>query len=139
MEIDEFNKLIKKREEKEADNLIIAYSSSKKETKEEKPKRLTNSRHVVYWAEESGMLLGDMKSKAQKFLEMGCILETEDTALFVVNHIEGYNKTNHQVNIKHEKCSCQASRRNNIICSHIQAVKLYIFQRSWNGKDNKSG
>lgn len=105
---------------------------------EKKPEKLTNSKHVIYWYEKTGELLGDMKSKAQKFLEMGCVLETEDPELFVVNHIEGYNKTNHQVNIKWGRCSCQASRRNDIICSHIQAVKIYLFQRRWNGRNNQT-
>ena len=108
-------------------------------TNEEKPERLVDPKHVCYWYEESGELLGNMKSKAQKFLELGCVLETESENLFVVAHIDGYNKTNHQVDMISEKCTCQANRKNNLICSHIQAVRLYLFQRRWNGKNNQTG
>lgn len=118
--------------------MFITINKMDYNTKEIKPEKLINPKHVVYWAEKEGILLGDMRSKAQKFLEYGCVLETPIPNRFVVKFLPGYNVTNHQINLDPKSgeingtCTCQASRRNHIECSHIKAVKLYIFQRRWN-------
>jgi hypothetical protein len=46
----------------------------------ERPERI-DPRNVIYWAEKDGMLLGDMKSKAKKFIELGCVMETDNPDL----------------------------------------------------------
>lgn len=100
----------------------------------EKPKKLT-PKNVCYWYEKIGKLAGSQKSKAKKFLELGCVLETKAPNLFIVKHIEGYNKTNHKVEFIHKvniKCSCQFFQKVGKECSHIMAVKLYKFMKGWN-------
>lgn len=106
-------------------------------TVEEKPERIT-PQQVCYWYEREGKLVGDQKSKAKKFLENGCVLETGNRDLFVVKFLEGYNKTNHQVNMAARSCSCQHYRKYQTDCSHIKAVDLYIFMRAYNGRNNQA-
>ena len=100
----------------------------------EKPKRI-EIKNVCYWFEKSGELLGGMKNKARKFLEHNCI-EYKGNKQYICKPIQGYNSTTHQIDMIQEKCTCQASKRNGIECSHIKAVKLYKFMRCWNEENN---
>jgi hypothetical protein len=105
-----------------------------KETETTEPPERLNPKNVCYWYEKEGKLNGSQKTKAEKFLEMGCVLETYDPDIFVVKFIEGYNKTNHTVNIVNQTCSCQYNKRLGLECSHIIAVKLYNFMKGWKRK-----
>lgn len=102
----------------------------------EKPQTLTN-KNIIFWAEKEGLLIGDMKSKAKKFLENNCIVETDEYYLCLP--IEGYNKTIHKISKDMKKCTCQANTKNGIECSHIIAVKLFNFKKDFekNAKLNK--
>ena len=99
---------------------------------EQKPERLVDPKHICYWAEREGILLGSMKNKAKRFLDYGCVLETQDPNVWVVKNIKDYNKTNHQVDLYKWTCTCQANRKNGIECSHMKAVHLFLYQRKWN-------
>lgn len=110
----------------------LAVEKSQKNTEtEEKPKKL-RPENICYWYEKEKELLGSKKGKAKKFFQLGCVLETEEENKFIVKHIEGYNKTNHQVDPTTNTCSCQSNQRYGNICSHIMAVRLYKFQKEWN-------
>ncbi|MGV9206378.1 MAG: SWIM zinc finger family protein [Promethearchaeia archaeon] len=99
---------------------------------ENPPERIEDPKKIIYWYEKKRELLGSKKTKAKKFLELGCVLETEDPNIFVVSHISGYNKTNHKVNLENNECSCQSNQKYGLECSHIKAAKLYLFQKEWN-------
>lgn len=93
----------------------------------EKPKMLTPN-NVCYWIEREGILLGDQKSKALKFLQNDCIKKIGDNE-WVVLPIKNYNVTTHS--IKDEKCSCQYNRRYEKECSHLTAIKMSQFIEKW--------
>ena len=99
---------------------------------EHSPERIEDPKKVCYWYEQKRELLGSKKTKAKKFLELGCVLEIQEKGKFVVKHIEGYNKTNHQVDLNNNTCSCQSNQKFGNICSHIMACRMYKFKEEWN-------
>lgn len=94
----------------------------------EKPKRLT-TRNVIYWMEKEGIMVGDMKHKALKFIEYRCIQPADGG--WDVLPIAGYNITTHK--IRNGKCTCQYNKKYDKECSHLIAIKLWQFQEKWNG------
>lgn len=110
----------------------IAYEISKEVEKYLKPKVLQHSDHICYWAEKEGILLGGMKSKVRKFLDEGCIKATDKPNIFHCLPLPDYNKTTHIIDISIPSCSCQANKRNGIICSHILSVRTFLFKERWN-------
>ncbi len=100
--------------------------------KYEKPKKIEDPKHVIYWCEQEGIFLGSFKNKVQKFIEHNCVKKTEEG--WEVKPIEGYNHTTHKVKIEGEdlKCSCQGFQKNGD-CSHLAAIRAYTFKQQWNG------
>ena len=96
----------------------------------EKPEKL-KAKNIIYWAEKDGILLGNMKSKAIKFLENDCIKETEKG--YNIIPILGYNVTTHKVTKKDNEmfCTCQYNKKYLKECSHIKSVILYEFQKRY--------
>ena len=110
---------------------------------EEKPKEYTK-KNVIYWEETSQRLRQDKKTKitvtkANKFLQAGCIKRLNETA-WVCEALINYNKTTHFIRSIKDKlvCSCQGFNQrqtdhdngnSNIkpFCSHTVAVKQFCF------------
>lgn len=86
---------------------------------------------VCHWYSDKGELIGNQKTKAIKFLNKGCIEKVDNK--YLCKPIKGYNATNYW--IENDKCTCQYNKRYNKTCSHILAVKLFIFMENWN--DNR--
>ena len=101
----------------------------------EPPQTLTKY-NVIYWCEEYKSLEGiksatAIQTKARKFLQYDCIEETETG--FICKPIPGYNKTVYH--IINKRCSCQYNKKEELMCSHLLAMYLYLKLRDWNGKD----
>lgn len=94
----------------------------------EKPERLAIN-NVCYWAEKEGILVGNQKSKALKFLKFNCVRKIKDD-LYLCYPIPKYNKTTHK--IVNGICSCQWRQKENLECSHELAVKLLKLMEKWN-------
>ena len=95
----------------------------------ERPSKLTN-RWLCYWAAKEGILIGNMKSKAMNFIENECIQPAGKD--WICLPIEGYNSTEYSMNLEKETCTCQYNTRFNNECSHLKALKLYLFREKWN-------
>ena len=108
---------------------MLKMSLQEPEVKIEKPEKLT-AKNVCYWMESEGILLGDMKSKAKKFIKNGCVKKAIRDNVFIVKPLEGYNITTHLVD--NEICSCQWRQKHNLECSHEMAVKIFKFLENWN-------
>lgn len=103
----------------------------------EEPQVMTYQ-NVMFWESESKELLrlkknGDVKSatllsKAKKFLENNCI-EKISASKWEIKPIKNYNKTTYFVEDTNKgyTCTCQGFSRNSGFCSHILAVKQWIF------------
>lgn len=114
-----------------------------------KPKELTY-KTVVYWSTSLRKLEGikegnAIKTKALKLIQLNLVSYDSDSKTFKVNPIKGYNKTTYEVNNRgdgHFECSCQfynqvSKNWEHPICSHIQAVKLWLEIKRWNGGKNE--
>tara|TARA_Y100000310_G_scaffold15342_1_gene15406 strand:+ start:5725 stop:6126 length:402 start_codon:yes stop_codon:yes gene_type:complete len=118
------------------------------------PPRKVTPNTVMYWEETSKALKGmqdegDKKArpllvKAKKFLISNCIQQQSLTS-WICKSIKDYNKTDHQVRSieKGFECDCQGYNqklkdleegRSDVkpICSHILAVKQFIFIENYN-------
>lgn len=92
-------------------------------------------KNVCFWEPNSKQLLflkrnGDksastMLTKSKKFLEFNCI-QPQSKGLYKILPIKDYNKTTYSVDIEKEECNCQGYSIYGK-CSHILAVKQYIF------------
>ena len=114
----------------------------------EEPKELTPN-NVIYWSKSAKRLEGvkegsAIKTKAIKFLKLGCVQYDPEFQCFFVNPIKNYNKTRYQVESggKHFKCNCQFYNKvskdwDHPTCSHIQAVKMFLEIKQWNKKHEK--
>jgi len=96
--------------------------------------------NVMYWEPDSQKLVRQKQDgskeaatllhKAQIFIEKECIDQTD--AGWICKPLSGYNKTTYKINSDF-KCNCQGFNKNNY-CSHVLAVKQFIFLRSKNGR-----
>ncbi len=119
--------------------------TSQKTESIEKPE-LLDYHNIVYWSSSLRELQGvkegpAIQKKALIFLKLGCVEYNKEQKYFMVNHIEGYNKTNYRVwgEGKHFTCDCQFFNKvsknwDHPRCSHIQAVLFYLEQKRWNNK-----
>lgn len=98
----------------------------------ERPKKIGPNK-VCYWMAQEGILVGSMKKKVVDFLEGNCVKEISDTE-YQFKPLKGYNKTFYNIHFSEnlQSCTCQASRRSGIKCSHIQTVEAYRFMKKWN-------
>ena len=92
--------------------------------------------NVMYWEKDSQLLVKQKQSgekeaatlltKAREFLFKNCIVKREDH--FICKPIEGYNKTTYTIRQIGDgfECNCQGFS-NNHYCSHILAVRQFIF------------
>ena len=76
----------------------------------------------------TGELKGSQLSKARKFNKLKCVVPRGD-GQYLVKHIEGYNKTDYQVNAYFDECDCQYYVKNKKSCSHVLAVALFKKQQ----------
>lgn len=110
----------------------------------EPPKEL-NYKNVIYWSASLRQLEGikegsAIKTKALNFIRKGLVGYDNESKVFYVKPIQGYNKTTYQINNRgdgHFECSCQFYNKvskdwEHPTCSHIQAVKVWLEIRRWN-------
>ena len=101
--------------------------------------------NVMFWEPESQELIrlkknGDkmaatMLTKAETFLMNKCIQKTSDG--FLCKPLEGYNKTTYSIKVNPFSCNCQGfcskvKKGEPGNCSHILAVKQFIFIEGYN-------
>ena len=81
----------------------------------------------LIWYDKYKGLQGNVLSKARKFNKLKLIEEIKPD-VFKVYPIPGYNKTTYDVIkfVNYWVCNCQYFRKNEKICSHILAVKLFL-------------
>ena len=112
----------------------------------EPPKEI-GPNNVVYWSKSLKRLEGikegnAIKTKALAFLKKKLVQYDPEFQCWFINPIKGYNKTRYKVSARkdgHFECECQFY--NNVsknwehpVCSHIQAVKLWLEIKEWNKK-----
>ena len=83
---------------------------------------------TAYFDVLTGEVKGSQLSKAIKFNKLKRI-EHQWGGIYLVKHIEGYNKTDYQVETVSGECNCQYYIRNKKPCSHILAVALFKKQQ----------
>ncbi len=101
--------------------------------------------NIIYWSNSLRDLQGvtegtAIKTKALRFLKEDLVQYDRNIKKFLVNPIIGYNKTTYTVNNRgdnHWQCNCQFYNKvsykwEHPICSHIQAVKLWLEINRWN-------
>ena len=93
---------------------------------------------VMYYDPKLGKLSTSVLSKARKFNRLGLVEEITEMSdimkkqrIYVVKRIEGYNNTDYEIIynrvFRSYSCNCQSNRINGRECSHIQAVKLFVY------------
>jgi len=67
-----------------------------------------------------------VRAKGHKFVSKGCVVSTGND-MWLVKHIEGYNKTDYLVKKNPEgwSCDCQAGKKGKT-CSHITSVWIFL-------------
>ena len=98
--------------------------------------------NVYFWEDHSQQLLklkgsgdrtsGSLLTKAKKFLLNDCV-KPADPNEWDILPIENYNKTIHKVSLGVGGffCTCQGFKNNNF-CSHVLAVKQFVFIGRYN-------
>lgn len=114
----------------------------------ERPRKFTPN-NVCYWEKTSKQLMvhGEksdkvLLTKAKKFLEQNCI-ELKSYSKWICKPLKDYNKTTYEIDLKgHDfSCNCQGYNKKlndgveDPICSHILAVKQFIFLQRENGNN----
>jgi len=94
---------------------------------------------TCYWDEEQKKLIGTARSKVTTFLKKRLVQITDHPYIFLVHpDPTGGRKTTHKVDTNLWTCTCQYNRDSNI-CTHIKALKLFLFQVSEGGRDLYEG
>jgi hypothetical protein len=104
--------------------------------KYELPEKLS-PKNVCFYSHHAKEVEGNIRSKAKKFLELGCIQYDYDMKCFYCNPIKNYNKSRYKIESKGDRfvCDCQYNVRVGENCSHILAVYLWLKIHNWNKKE----
>lgn len=110
------------------------------------PPNTLNPNTIIYYSAEAKMAKKNVRSKAQKFLQLGLIEYNSDKDEYYCKPIKGYNNTTYTIKLKGAgyECNCQACqtkmRKNEynpdydteIPCSHALAVNMLNKIEDWN-------
>jgi hypothetical protein len=83
------------------------------------------------WDAESKTLLGSQKAKAREFNRLE-LIKYAGNGKFHCLPVKGYNKTTYTLEKRNGEwtCSCQWYCKQGLVCSHIQALWLYLKNKS---------
>ena len=110
-----------------------------------------NSHNVMYYSHHAREVKGTLRTKAQKFLDLGLIEWNTEEKCFYVNPIEGYNTRTYEIRKRDKgfECNCQACQTkmkkedydpnvdSSAPCSHILAVYLWLKIKNYKAADNE--
>lgn len=90
---------------------------------------------LVHYDPSREELTGSQKDKAEKFISLDLVERVTDFDFFI-KPIKGYNKTTYQVKVVKTvlggvafRCNCQFYHTTEKTCSHIMAVKMFMFEK----------
>ena len=111
--------------------------------------------NVMYYSHHAKEVKGTLRSKAQKFLDLGLVEWDRAAKNFYVHFIPGYNTRTYEIVRRAAgfECNCQGCQTkikkglydpdvdSFAACSHILAVYLWLKMVNWNknGGENGSG
>tara|TARA_R100000049_G_C1919256_1_gene64835 strand:- start:472 stop:804 length:333 start_codon:yes stop_codon:yes gene_type:complete len=88
--------------------------------------RIPIDEELPRWDAELGKMKGSVKNKARKLNRLKKIRECATENNYIIEPIEGYNKTVYLVGLNPETCNCQFNKNGKgKTCAHIMAVHLY--------------